>query len=171
MTSDDRSRPLTSDDLDAFIAQRGISAEILHLPVETPTVEDAARAVGTEPGRIVKSLLFLIDGSPALVIACGSSLVSRRRLATHFAISPKRVKLATPEAALLASGYAVGALPPFGHREQLPTLIDRRVVAQDQVYAGGGSIRALLRIGSQELARVTGATVLDLVEENAPEDL
>jgi prolyl-tRNA editing enzyme YbaK/EbsC (Cys-tRNA(Pro) deacylase) len=169
VTSDDRTRPLTSDDLAAFITQRGISAEILHLPVETPTVEDAARAVGTEPDRIVKSLLFLIDGSPALVIACGSSLVSRRRLAAHFRVSPKRVKLAAPEAALLASGYPVGALPPFGHRDQLPTLIDRRVVAQKEVYAGGGSIRALLRIGSQELARVTQATMLDLVEEEETE--
>jgi prolyl-tRNA editing enzyme YbaK/EbsC (Cys-tRNA(Pro) deacylase) len=166
VTSDDRSRPLTSDDLAAFIRRFGISAEILHLPVATPTVEDAARAVGTEPDRIVKSLLFLVDGSPALVIACGPSLVSRRRLAAHFGVSPKRVKLATPEVALLASGYPVGALPPFGHREQLPTLIDRRVVLQQQVYAGGGSIRALLRIGSQELARVTRATMLDLVEEN-----
>jgi len=167
VAADPRSLPLTPDDLAAFIERRGVRAEILHLPVETPTVEDAARAVGTHPDRIVKSLLFLVDRSPTLVIACGASPVSRRRMAAHFHMSPKRIKLADPEATLSASGYPVGALPPFGHRQPLPTLIDLRVLAQDEVFAGGGSIRSLLRIGAQELARVTQATALDLVEESA----
>lgn len=158
------SRPLTPDDLAAFIERHHVRAEILHLQQETPTVDDAARAVGANPDRIVKSLVFLIDSAPTLVIACGANLVSRRRLAAHFGVSVKRVKLADPTTTLAASGYPVGALPPFGHRQSLPTLIDRRVLIHDEVYAGGGSIHALLRIQAQEIARITQATALDLVE-------
>jgi prolyl-tRNA editing enzyme YbaK/EbsC (Cys-tRNA(Pro) deacylase) len=170
VTPSNSHRPLTPEDLAAFIEQRGIEAEILRLPVDTPTVEDAARAMGTTPDQIVKSLLFLIDGSPTLVIACGPNLISRRRLAAYFRLSPKRIKLANPEATFAASGYAVGALPPFGHRQLLPTLIDRQVLARGRVFAGGGAIRALLRIQAQEIARVTQATPLDLVEAPPSED-
>src|SRR3989304_124734 len=99
------SPPPPPDARAAFIERRGVRAEILHLPVETPTVEDAARAVGTHPDRIVKSLLFLVDRSPTLVIACGASPVSRRRVAAHFHLRPKRIKPADPEATLSASGY------------------------------------------------------------------
>ncbi len=160
-------RPLTPDDLAAFITRHGITAEIVHLANETPTVEDAARALGTDPNHIAKSLLFLVAGSPTVVIACGPSPVSRRRLAAHFKVSPKRIKLADPQAALAATGYPVGALPPFGHRRPLPTLIDRRVLAQDQIFAGGGSIHDLLRVNPRELARLTGAAELDLIDDAA----
>ncbi len=162
-------RALTSDDLDRFLRQRGIEGEILRLTAATPTVEEAARAVKASPGQIVKSILFLIDGAPALVIACGRNLISRRRLADHFHLSPKRIRLADPEATLAASGYAVGALPPFGHRQPLPTLIDRRVLRRGEVFAGGGSLHALLRIQAQEIARASQATALDLVEDPRPE--
>jgi prolyl-tRNA editing enzyme YbaK/EbsC (Cys-tRNA(Pro) deacylase) len=160
---------LTSDDLDRFLRQGGIQGEILHLPMATPTVEEAARAVKASPDQIVKSILFLIDGAPALVIACGSNLISRRRLADHFHLSPKRVRLADPQATLAASGYPVGALPPFGHRQPLRTLIDRRVLTRGEVFAGGGSLHALLRIQAQEIARVSQATPLDVVEDPPPE--
>jgi prolyl-tRNA editing enzyme YbaK/EbsC (Cys-tRNA(Pro) deacylase) len=160
---------LTTSDLAEFIRGHGIQAEILHLPVETPTVEAAAQALGTSPDRIVKSLLFLVDRSPVLVIARGMSLVSRRRLASQFHLSPKRVKLADPGTTLATTGYPVGALPPFGHASPLPTLLDLQVLAGDEVFAGGGSAFALLRVRAQEIARVTCATTLDLVErEESP---
>jgi prolyl-tRNA editing enzyme YbaK/EbsC (Cys-tRNA(Pro) deacylase) len=151
-------------DLDAFIHRNQIEGSILELPVETPTVESAALAVGTTVGQIVKSLLFLANHKPVLVIACGTSLISRRRLAAHFGLSPKRVRLADPATTLAVTGFPVGALPPFGHATALPTLLDRAVLTKREVFAGGGSTRTLLRIRSEEIARVTQAVVLDLVE-------
>ncbi len=153
---------LDSSDLARFIQRNQILAEVVSLPVETPTVEAAARAVGARPGQIVKSLLFLIQKEPVVAIACGPDPVDRRPLAVHFNVGRKRVKLADAEAVLKITGYPVGAVPPFGHLGSLPTIVDRRVLAWDEVFAGGGAIDALLRLAPSEILRVTQAIQLDL---------
>ncbi len=161
-------RPLDASDLQSFMQRNRIAGEIMRLSVPTPTVESAAQAVGTTPQRIVKSLLFLIDGQPVLVIACGVAPVSRQTLAQLYGVSPKKVKLAPAETVLQVSGYAVGSMPPFGHLQKLPTLIDPTVLQQPEVYAGGGAENALVRLPSTELLRATQAKVVPLL---APTDI
>jgi Cys-tRNA(Pro) deacylase len=149
-------------DLKNFIERSGIQAELLTLSVQTPTVADAARAVGTSPERIIKSLVFLVDGEPILAIACGTSRIDRRPIAAHFSVGRKRVKLADAAKVLDVTGYAIGAVPPFGQRQRLTTLIDPGVFEHELVYAGGGAIDALLRVSPTELQRVTDGIEIDL---------
>jgi prolyl-tRNA editing enzyme YbaK/EbsC (Cys-tRNA(Pro) deacylase) len=147
-----------------YMRSNGILGEILHLDVPTPTVEAAAQAVRADPLQIIKSILFMVDENPVLVIACGKSTISRRVIADLYGVGKKRVKLATPEIVLEISGYEVGAMPPFGHHQLLTTLIDSRVLDLPEAYAGGGAENALVRLNPQEILRVTGAKVLDLLE-------
>ena len=155
-------RVLGPEDLRQFLALHQVEAEILRLESETPTVQAAARAVGTTPERIVKSLLFLVEGRPVFAIACGPDRVDSRALARRFGVGRKRVRLADGETVQRVTGYPIGAVPPFGHRQPLTTLIDRRVLEHDEVYAGGGGIDALVRVSPQDILRLTGAEVLDL---------
>jgi prolyl-tRNA editing enzyme YbaK/EbsC (Cys-tRNA(Pro) deacylase) len=153
---------LTSTDLQAFIDQQHIRAELIELPVPTPTVEAAAFAVGAQPEQIVKSLLFWIGAEPILVVASGTTRVDRGALAGYFGIGRKKVKLFRAEDVLEVSGYGVGAVPPFGHRTKLETLMDERVLQDRAVYAGGGGENVLMQVSPEEIRRVTQATILDL---------
>jgi Cys-tRNA(Pro) deacylase len=153
---------LNSSDLSAFMKNHDIEGEIVHLTQHVLTVEDAASAVGTTPDQIVKSLLFLIDGKPVMAIACGTSRVDRRPIAAHYGVGRKRVKLADADTVLEETGYPVGAVPPFGLRQRLPTLIDKDVLAHEEVYAGGGEINALVRVSPQAIVAVTDAVGMDL---------
>ncbi len=146
-----------------FMRANDIPGELLHLEVPTPTVETAAAAVGTEPENIVKSLLFFAGENYVLAITSGQAHIERRAIAAHFEIGRKKVKLADPQTVLEETGYQVGAMPPFGHFNPLPTLIDQRVLEKDQVYAGGGSEQTLLRIAPETILTVTQAQVLDLL--------
>lgn len=161
---------LTSADLEAFMRAYDIPGEILHLKVPTPTVESAAQAVGTQVERIVKSILFMIEGQPVLAITCGTAYVDQRAIASRFAVGRKRVKLASAETVLEISGYDVGAMPPFGHLLKLPTLLDRAVLEQPEVYAGGGAENALVCLSPESILRVTNAAVMDLVQHAEKED-
>jgi Cys-tRNA(Pro) deacylase len=156
---------LTAADLQAFLDTHAITAEILHLQVPTLTVESAAQAVGCEVQQIVKSILFLVDNQPVLAIACGTAYIDRRMIADLYGVGKKRVKLASPEQVVSLSGYEVGAMPPFGHSQSLTTLLDRRVLELDEVYAGGGAENALICISPQEILRYTQAKVMDLVDD------
>jgi len=151
-------------ELQAYMHAHGVQGEILHLEVPTPTVETAAQAVNARPEQIIKSILFIIDDQPVLAIACGLATIGRRAIADLYGVGRKRVKLATPERVLEISGYEVGAMPPFGHRQPLSTLIDPRVLEQSEAYAGGGAENALVRLNPQAIQRVTQAKILDLLE-------
>ncbi len=153
---------LTPDDLTAFIRKNDVEAEVIVLADATPTVEDAARAVGTSTKQIVKSLLFLIDGKPVLAIACGEARIDRRPIAQHFGVGRKRVKMADSDSVLKFTGYPIGAVPPFGMPEQPSTLMDARLFEHEVVYAGGGDIHALIKVNPMEIERVTSGIRLDL---------
>jgi len=156
--------PLTPTDLAAYIAAHGIAAEIVPMAVETPTVPAAAAALGVEPGQIIKSLLFLVRDRPVLVIASGETKVDRGVVAGRYGVGKKQVKLADAATVLQLTGYPAGGVPPFGHPQPLPTLLDRAVAKWNVVYGGGGDDHTLLRIAPGELARVTGAGWVTLAE-------
>lgn len=148
-----------------FVAERDLDAELVRPGAPTLTVVAAAEALGTDVGAIVKSLLFLADGDPWLVIATGESRVATKLLAVALGISRRRLRFATPEQAFDITGYPVGAMPPFGHRRPLPTVIDSvSVPAAGTVYGGGGSRDALLRLSVATLHAVTEGCLAPLTE-------
>lgn len=155
---------MDSQDLQAYLVRHGIEAHILVLPDETPTVAAAAAAAGVRPEQIVKSVLFLADGRPLLVVTNGLTRIQRKKLADAAGLSRRRVKIADAETVARVTGYAVGAVPPFGHVRPLPTLLDAGVLQQDEVYGGGGAHNALLRLAPETLRRASKAEVVDIAD-------
>ena len=155
---------MTPEDLQQFINKNDIEATILAMSEKTPTVIDAARALNAKTDQIIKSLVFIIAGNPLLVINNGLARVDRRKLAECLEINPRKVKFASPDQALVYTGYVVGSMPPFGHKETLPTLVDSNIPGMEMIYAGGGGIDAMMRLTPKELLRVTRAKVADLSE-------
>lgn len=170
----DACTPLDDTHLAAFVARLDIPARLVYPGTPTPTVAAAAAALGVEPRRILKSLVFLAAGEPLLVVAAGEARVDGRALAGALGLSRRRVGFANAAEALALTGFEVGAMPPFGHRRPLRTLIDSRTVAPsgrpatDVLYGGGGSHRALLELTAATLERVTNAEWADLTAEETP---
>ena len=154
---------MNSDHIRAFLSEHRLRGEVVVLPEHTPTVEAAARAVGASVERIAKSILFIADGAPVLVIANGLSRVDYRRVADYLGLTRKKLKLADSDTVLNITGFRVGTVPPFGHKTRLRTLMDVNVLVQPEVFAGGGAIDALLRITPAEIVRATNAEKVDVV--------
>ncbi len=148
---------MTSDDLQRFIDKHGIKATILPLVQPTPTVADAAAALGVEPDQVIKSLVFRVKDEPLLVIANGESRIDTRKLAEYLKVGRGRVRFASADRAMAATGYVVGSMPPFGHRIKLRTILDDAVGGLETVYGGGGDTNTMMRLTASELLRVTAA--------------
>lgn len=148
--------------LERFIQTHAIQARIINLSVPTPTVETAADALQTTPDRIVKSLLFIVEDLPVLVITSGKYRVDPKKLARHFNVGRRKVLLTDPETVLSITGYQVGAVPPFGHRQSVEVVLEQSIFDQELIYAGGGSNQSLMEVTPNEILRVTGAAILDL---------
>ena len=155
---------LTSTNLQHFIDTHHIEATILPMDQHTPTVPDAARALGVETEQIIKSLVFLVKGEPLLVVNNGLAKVDQRKVAAYLNVGRKRVKFANAAQALDITGYVVGSMPPFGHRQKLRTLLDPAITEWAVIFGGGGDIDAMLRLTPGVLLRVTGAEVVAVGE-------
>jgi prolyl-tRNA editing enzyme YbaK/EbsC (Cys-tRNA(Pro) deacylase) len=155
---------LTPTDLADYIETHRIEADLVALAEPTPTVPAAAEAVGCATDQIGKSILFLVDGKPLLVIANGVGRVQYKRLADFLGVSRRRVKLADADTVLRTLGFPVGTVPPFGHLSPVRTFLERGVLDQDEIWVGGGGIDTLLHIQVAELRRVVGSEVVSLTE-------
>ena len=155
---------MNSDDLKKFIADNDIKAEIVHLEEATLTVADAAEVMGVQPEQIIKTVLFLADGEPVLVIASGLDRIAWKRLADYLGVSRRRLKTGNAEQVQAVTGYAVGAVPPFGHKAKLRTIVEQSVYEQAVVYGGGGEIDALMRLETAVLRRIVGDETGDFSE-------
>src|SRR5262249_30052124 len=116
-----------------------------------------------------KTVIFFVDSRPYAVIANGTRRIDPRKLAQRFGVNRKKIKLADGEAVTQLTGYPPGTVPPFGHREALSVLMDPGVREQEIIYVGGGGIAALLRIRSDDLARITKAELVEVLEDQLPE--
>ena len=162
----------TPDDLQQFIEENGIEAQLMRDIGDTPTVPAAAAALGVEPDRILKTLLFLAqkpgdkDAPPApfVVISHGEHRVEKRPLADLRGVGIKRIKLASPDVVLQLLGYPAGGVPPFGHCTAVEVLLDSSIAALEPgfVYAGGGDDRTMLQLTVEELTRVVQPQIISL---------
>lgn len=139
--------------------QRGFRPDVTVYPEGTRTAAAAADAVGCELGQIVKSLIFLGDGAPVLALTSGANRVDTQALAV--ALGVERVGPADADAAREATGYSIGGTPPFGHVQQLPTVIDRDLLQFDIVWAAGGTPETCFALTPDQLVMHSGGKVAD----------
>lgn len=125
----------------------------------TATAVDAAAAIGTAVGRIVKSLVFMAGDRPILVLASGPNRVDVNRLA---AIVGERITRANADQVRQLTGFTIGGVPPVGHGQPLATFIDRDLLGYDQVWAAAGTPNSVFPIDPRDLVRITGGCVEDL---------
>jgi Cys-tRNA(Pro) deacylase len=144
----------------AAAAAAGVGIEVRRFPEGTRTAEDAAAAVGCAVGQIVKSLVFVADGQPVVALVSGAHRLDPVRLAA--ALGAERVERADGDAVREATGYAIGGVPPFGHAEPLPVLMDRALLDHDLLWAAAGRPDAVFAVTPDDLERASGAVVADL---------
>ncbi len=140
---------------------------IRELPADTSTAEAAARAVGAPQGSIVKSLIFLADGIPWLVLVSGDQRADVKRMRSLFGLSKRRLRIAQPAEVLQHTGFEVGGVPPVGHSPPLRTLIDQTLGRFDTVWAAAGNAHAVFPIAYEQLVAITQGEVVDLAAETS----
>lgn len=141
---------------------RGVETEILEFAQTTRTAQDAAAAIGTTLGQIVKSLVFMADGRPVLALVSGTNRLDESKL--RALVGAARVERAKADAVRAFTGYAIGGVPPVGHAQGMPILLDRDLLRHDTVYAAAGTPYAVFAIAPGRLLEITGATAADLAQ-------
>ena len=143
------------------LARLGIQAEITEFSESTRTADEAAAAVNSTVGQIVKSLVFLVGEQPVLAMVSGAIRVDTDKLAR---VAGGPIARANADLVRAATGFSIGGVPPVGHATLLPTYLDRDLLQYDRVWAAAGTPNAVFPIAPDELQRITGAIVADLAD-------
>ncbi len=141
---------------------QGVQAEVVELADSTRTATEAAAAIGTTVAQIAKSLVFLADGAPILVIASGVNRVDTRKVGAH--VGAKLTQASADDVKRL-TGFPIGGVPPLAHATPPRVFLDRDLMQYAVIWAAAGTPHAVFRTTPDELVRVTGAEVIDVREE------
>jgi prolyl-tRNA editing enzyme YbaK/EbsC (Cys-tRNA(Pro) deacylase) len=139
-----------------------LDIRVIEHETSTATASDAAAAAGCELGAIVKSLLFLINGEPVLVLVAGDRMADARKLAAYFGVSKKKIRLADGATVSTITGFEIGGVPPIGHGERLRTIIDDSLARFENVWAAAGAPNAVFPVPFPLLVRITAGEVVAL---------
>ena len=146
-----------------------------HLPVmldgAARTAQQAADALGVEPGQIAKSIVFRrkSDDMAILVVTSGDKRVDERKLEALVCPDGKRIGRADAAFVKARTGFSIGGVSPVAHAGQVLTLIDRSLMRFDEVWAAAGHPNAVFRLMPQALEQLTGAPVVDVAVDTQDE--
>ena len=136
----------------------GLDVAVRRLDKPTRTVHEAALAVGCEDAEIAKSILFVADGDPVIVIASGAHRIDTEKLAELLDVA--EVRQASADEVRAATGFSPGGVPPFGHG--LPAVFDEALLDHPRVYAAAGDGNSLFGVDPRRLVSCTQARVAEI---------
>ncbi|MGW0842480.1 YbaK/EbsC family protein [Streptomyces sp. NPDC002787] len=142
-----------------------LHAEIRRFPEATRTAAEAAAALGCELSEICKSLIFAADGVPVLVLMDGASRVDVELVRRE--LGAEKVTRARADVVRETTGYAIGGVPPFGHRTRTRVLADRSLLDHATVWAAAGTPHTVFPMDPKALITHAGADLVDVRERHA----
>ena len=131
-----------------YMQQFGIEDRIMEFDVSSATVELAAQALHCEPGRIAKTLSFMVEDQPILIVTAGDMKIDNHEYKTHFG---KKAKMLSHEEAAQLIGHAVGGVCPFAVNDGVKRYLDESLKRFDTVYPACGSSNSMIELTPAEL--------------------
>lgn len=130
----------------------GIENRVQEFEVSSATVELAAAALQCEPARIAKTLSFIVNSSPVLIVTAGDTKIDNLKYKEQFKSKAKMIKL---DEVLEAIGHEVGGVCPFGVRENVDIYLDNSLKRFKTVFPACGSSNSAIELTIEEIEKYT----------------
>lgn len=143
------------------LSNQGIEAEVIELPASARTADEAAKAIGCEVAQITKSLVFRTKHTDkaVLILVSGVNRVNEKTIATG--VGEDIVK-ADADFTREKTGFAIGGIPPVGHKQKLETYIDEDLLQYKELWAAAGTPHAVFRLDPAILQKLTNGKVISV---------
>ncbi len=135
----------------AYLREYGLDQEIMEFDVSSATVEKAAKAIGCNEREIAKTLSFIVEEKPILIVAAGDSKIDNGKYKAEFHTKAKMIPLELVEEAV---GHAVGGVCPFGVHDGVTIYLDHSLKRLETVYPACGSSNSAIKLTPEKLENV-----------------
>ena len=143
-------------------AALGDRHQVLEFDATTRTAADAAAAIGCTVAQIAKSLVFRRADSNHPVVASGVNRVDETKVAAALG---EGIARADADFVREATGFAIGGVPPVGHKNPPTVLIDESLMAFAEIWAAAGAPNAVFRLTPSDLIALTGGRVAAIARQ------
>lgn len=141
------------------LSKHGINFKVIELSSSARTAQEAADALGCTIGQIVKSLIFKTKETqePILVLASGSNRVNEEKIEAQLG---QKILKADAEFTREVTGFAIGGIPPLGHKQKIRTFIDQDLFNFNELWAAAGTPHAVFNLKPSDLQTLTEGKVI-----------
>lgn len=139
----------------AYFRELGIEDKIMELDVSSATVALAAEALGVAEARIAKTLSFMLDSTPILIVTAGDVKIDNAKYKARFT---KKAKMLTWEEAATLVGHAVGGVCPFAINDGVAVYLDESLKRFETVFPAAGSASSAVELTIPELEKYSRAS-------------
>lgn len=133
----------------------GMGSLVTEFDVSSATVGEAAIAVGCSEGEIAKTLSFIVDEKPILIVVAGDVKIDNAKYKAEFHAKAKMIPFESVEELI---GHAVGGVCPFGIKEDVTVYLDDSLKRFEIVYPACGSSNSAVKMTISDLEKASGFT-------------
>ena len=133
-----------------YFNQFNMKDKVLEFDVSSATVELAAKALNTEPGRIAKTISFKVNDLPILIVTAGDVKIDNHKYKGYFSTKAKMLQFDEVEPLI---GHAVGGVCPFAINDDVKVYLDESLKAYDFIYPACGSSNSAIKLTPEELEK------------------
>ena len=138
-----------------FFKQYNMENKIKEFSVSSATVLLAAEALGCEPCRIAKTLSFMVNEQPILIVCAGDAKIDNQKYKTEFAVKAKMLEFSEVDTLI---GHAVGGVCPFAINPNVTVYLDDSLKRFETVFPACGSSNSAIELTLNELEKYSGYT-------------
>ena len=138
-----------------YLEARGYGDRIIVPETSSATVAQAAAALNCEPGMIAKTLSFLVEDRPVLILAEGMARIDNHKFKEHFHCKAKMIPADMVEECV---GHDIGGVCPFGVKEGVTVYLDESLKQHETVYPAAGNSQSAVRLSIADLEDCSGYT-------------
>ena len=137
-----------------YLEEKGYADHVIELEESSATVQLAAEALGVEQGMIAKTMSFLVDGEPILILTEGTAMVDNRKYKDLFHVKAKMIPFGEVEEYI---GHAPGGVCPFGINPGIDIYLDESLKRYERVFPAAGNDHSAVNLTISELEDASGA--------------
>ena len=145
---------MSAEKVREYLDKRNMADRITVHKETIDTVEHAAQQIGCSEAEIAKTLSFIVDEKPVIVVMAGDGRVNSSKFKGQFHTKPSMIPREKVEE---LTGFVPGGVCPFGVPEGIPIWLDVSMKRFEYVHPAGGDIYTSVKMTPEELEQVTEA--------------
>lgn len=144
---------MSLDKVREHLKKFGMDDRIIEFTSSSATVSEAAVAANCTEGEIAKTLSFIVEDKPVLIVVAGDCKIDNSKYKQEFFAKAKMIPFESVEVLI---GHRVGGVCPFGINEDVAVYLDVSLKRFEMVYPACGSSNSAIKLTIAELEKTSG---------------